>query len=289
MWGQVLVSGLVSGGNYALLALGFSLVFGVARLMNLTHTASYMLAAYLFYYLGQSMALGMAPALLLSVAAAVAAGVVSYRLLVEPLREQFTAVLIVTLVLAIAMQEVVLLTAGSGYRSLPPLIRGNTTLLGIPVTYQHLLTLGVVLAALLGTWFLLLRTKLGIAIRATAQDREIANLMGMNVAGVAVATIVISVTLAAVAGITMAPLYVLHPAMWMHPLIIVLTAVILGGIGSIKGSVFAALILGFAEALVVFLVPKGAFLREAVTMVVMLAVLLVRPEGLFGTFFEGER
>lgn len=289
MWAQVLVSGLVSGGNYALLALGFSLVFGVARIINLAHTAFYMLAAYLFLYLGQRLTLGMVPSLLLAVAAAAAIGVVVYRLLVQPLREQFTAVLIVTLVLAIVMQEVILLTAGSGYRSLPPLVQGNAAVLGIPVTHQHLLTLGVVLATLLATWLLLLRTKLGIAIRATAQDREVANLMGMNVAGVAVVTVVISVVLAAVAGITVAPLYVLQPGMWMHPLIVVLTAVILGGIGSIKGSVYAAFILGFVEALVVFLVPKGAFLREAVAMAVMLVVLLIRPEGLFGTYFEGER
>jgi len=92
-----------------------------------------------------------------------------------------------------------------------------------------------------------------------------------------------------VAGAVVAPLYMVQPYMWMHPLIMVLAAVVLGGLGSAKGSVIAALILGFAETLVIFLVPGGSFLRGAISLCVMVVVLMLRPEGLFGVVFEEER
>ena len=92
-----------------------------------------------------------------------------------------------------------------------------------------------------------------------------------------------------IGGAVVAPLYVLDPHMWMHPLIIILAVVVLGGLGSIKGSFVGAYILGFAEALVVFLVPMGAFLKGSVALSIMIVVLLIRPEGLFGVAFEEER
>ncbi len=289
MWQQILVNGLITGGKYALLALGFSMIFGVARIMNLTHTAYYMLAAYLIYYFNQSLALPLPAAYLLSIVLVVGLGLAAYRLLVAPVRERFTAVLIVTLVLAIVAQEIVLLLFGGQFRTLPKAITGTTAIMDIRLTYQHLLTLGVVLAVLLCIWLLLFRTRLGIAIRAMAMDREVANLMGMHESRIADITVIISVALAAIAGAMVAPLTILEPVMWMHPLVVVMAAVILGGLGSIKGSIAGAFILAFAEVAMVFLVPQGAYLRGAISMAVMLAVLLVRPEGLYGIFLEGER
>jgi len=138
-------------------------------------------------------------------------------------------------------------------------------------------------------WAFLMKTNLGLAIRSTAQDREVANLMGMNVARVAMLTMAVSVMLAAIGGAVVVPLYVLDPHMWMHPLIMILAVVVLGGLGSLKGSFVGAYILGFAEALVVFLVPMGAFLKGSVALSIMIVVLLIRPEGLFGVAFEEER
>jgi branched-chain amino acid transport system permease protein len=130
---------------------------------------------------------------------------------------------------------------------------------------------------------------LGLAIRSTAEDREVANLMGMNESRLAMITMGISVGLAAFTGAVVVPLTVLNPFMWMEPLIIMMAVVVLGGLGSIKGSFVAAYILGFAEALVVFLIPKGAFLKGSVALSIMILVLLIRPEGLFGISFEEER
>ena len=128
-----------------------------------------------------------------------------------------------------------------------------------------------------------------MAIRSTAEDREVANLMGMNESRVAMITMGISVGLASLTGAVIVPLTIVNPFMWMHPLIMMMAVVVLGGLGSLKGSFVGAYILGFAEALVVFLAPMGAYLKGSVALSVMIIVLLIRPEGLFGVAFEEER
>ena len=106
---------------------------------------------------------------------------------------------------------------------------------------------------------------------------------------VAMLTMGISVMLAALSGAIVVPLFVLDPHMWMHPLTMMLAIVVLGGLGSIKGSFVGAYILAFAEVLVVFLIPMGAYLKGSVALSIMILVLLIRPEGLFGVAFEEER
>ncbi|MBS4020983.1 MAG: branched-chain amino acid ABC transporter permease [Dethiobacter sp.] len=289
MWQQILILGLISGGKYALLALGFSLIYGVARIMNLSHTAYYMMSAYLILYLNQVLHVPLLLSMLIAIVAVVVIGLACYKFVIAPVRERFTTVLIVTLVLAIAAQEVVLLTFGGYYRTLPKLIPGNTYLFGIQLTKQHLLTLLIVVAVLIAFWLLLFKTKLGVAIRAMAQDREAANLMGIPESRIATITVAISVALAALGGAVVAPLYILDPVMWVHPLVVVMAAVILGGLGSIKGSIIGAFVLAFTEVLLVLNMPQLSYLKGAISMLVMLVILMIRPEGLFGIFMEGER
>ncbi|GFP28988.1 ABC transporter permease subunit, partial [Candidatus Hakubella thermalkaliphila] len=124
---------------------------------------------------------------------------------------------------------------------------------------------------------------------AVTLGMEVANLMGMPESRIATLTMAISVAFAAVADAIVAPLGVIEPLMWVHPLVVVTDAVILGGLGSIKGSIIGAFVLAFVEVSLVFLIPQASFLRGAVAMVTMLVVLLFKPEGLFGVFMEGER
>ncbi len=287
----IIITGLISGGVYALLAVGFSLIFGAARIINLAHTAFYMLAAYLIYTFASLLGLNLPLSIVLSIAAVTIIGVLTYKLVIDRVRGHETTALIATLALAIIIQEIMLLpwTFGGHFLRVPDLVSGYTTILGIRVTFQYILTFGMVLIVLLGTWALLMKTKLGIAIRSTAQDREVANLMGINVARTGMITMAISVALAAVAGALVAPLAILSPHMWMNPLVMIMAIIVLGGLGSVKGSLVGAFILGFAETLVVFLAPSGSFLKGAVALAIMLAVILIRPEGLFGVAFEEER
>lgn len=289
---RIIVYGLIDGGIYALLAVGFTLIFGVARIINLAHTAFYMLAAYLILTFANSLGLPLVLSVILSIIAVTIVGVFSYKLVIDPVRGHETTILIVTIALAMVIQETIAnpsIGYGGGFQGVPSLISGYTKILGTKVLYQQILTFGVVLIILLGTWALLMKTRLGIAIRSTAQDREVANLMGINVTRTGMITMAISVALAAIAGALVAPLQVLGPHMWMHPLVMVLAVVVLGGLGSIKGSLLGAFILGFAETMVVVLVPTGAYLKGAVALAVMLVVILIRPQGLFGISFEEER
>lgn len=286
---DILVTGLVNGGVYALLAIGFSLIFGVARIVNIAHTAFYMLAAYCFYSLLVKAGLGFAVSGVVSVAAVTLFSVLCYRLVIEPVREHESAVLIATIALALVFQELMLFSFGGHYLGIPSTLDGVVNLAGVSVPYQRLLILVVAALMLVATWALLYRTRLGLAIRATANDTEVASLMGMNVDRVAMATVAISVALAAIAGVVVAPVYVVDPFMWLAPLVTMLAIVVLGGLGSLKGSLIGALIIGYVEAITVFALPAGAFLKGAVALSIMVLVLLVRPEGLYGVAFEEER
>jgi len=286
---DIIISGLISGSVYALLSIGFSLIFGVARIVNIAHTAFYMLAAYCIYYGTHRLGLHPVWCMFAAVILVTLFGVIAYKILIDPIREHEGAVLIGTIALAMAFQEVMLLIFGGDFLSVPALVKGYLVIFRIKVFYQQLITFGAVLIILGCLWVLLLKTKLGLAIRCTAEDREVANLMGMNESRVTMLTMGFSVGLAALTGAVVAPLTIVNPHMWMHPLIMMMAVVVLGGLGSIKGSFFGAYILGFAEAMVVFLIPAGAFLKGSVALSIMVLVLLIRPEGLFGVAFEEER
>jgi len=347
----ILVNTLVKGGIYALLAIGFSLIFGVARMLNLAHTAFYMLAAYALYtcayllgldpvssivlalvvaflmsvgtyslfvffrlpsivsiilsaviallliWFGTGFILGMGgdvsltKAIILSVIFSIFIAGGAYKLFIERIREHHITVLLVTLALAMVFQEYILLVPAFGghYLGAPSFVSGYWEIIGVKVSYQNLLTLGASLLVLLGVWALLSKTKLGIAIRATAQDTEVANLMGIDVSRILLIVMGLASGLAAIAGILVAPTLVLEPHMWMPPFIMMMAIIVLGGLGSIKGSFIGAFILALVEVLVVYLLPEGAFLKGAFALAVMVGVLVFRPEGLFGVVFEEER
>jgi branched-chain amino acid transport system permease protein len=289
MFQDILVSGLINGGVYALLAIGFSLIFGVARIVNIAHTAFYMLAAYALYGMLVVGGVPLVLAIPLAVVAVVALSLVCYKLVIEPVRQHESAVLIATIALALIFQESLLVSFGGSFLGIPNAVEGVTSILGVRVSYQRLIILAVVAITLVATWYLLNRTRLGLAIRAAANDQEIANLMGMNVNRVAMYTVGISVGLAAIAGVVVAPVFVVDPLMWLSPLVTMLAIVVLGGLGSLKGSLIGAFIIGYVEAITVFTVPAGSYLKGAVALSIMVLVLLIRPEGLFGVVFEEER
>lgn len=286
---DIIISGLISGSILALLAIGFSLIFGVARIVNFAHTAFYMVAAYCIYVATGSLGLNPFVAMVIAIVLTTLLGMISYKLFINAIREHEGAVLIATIALGIIFQELMSLFFTGTFLSVPALIEGYFTILGVKVFYQQLLTLCAGLLVMAVLMVFLFKTKLGLAIRSTAQDREVANLMGINEARLAMITMGISVGLAAFTGAIVVPLTVLEPQMWMPPLIMMMAVIVLGGLGSLKGSFLGAYILGFAEALVVFLAPMGAYLKSSVALSVMILVLLIRPEGLFGVYFEEER
>jgi branched-chain amino acid transport system permease protein len=288
----IIVLTLVAGGVYALLAIGFSLIFGSARVINMAHTAFFMVAAYGMRYFMRELGLGAIASIAITVPAVTILGLLAYWFLINRIREHHAAVLLMTVAIALVFQQIFLGIVASTHLSSHPaplLIEGSSMILGVTVQNQQLLSLGIAAAVIVIVWLVLAKTKLGIAIRATAQDAEIANLMGISVPRTLMVTMGIATALAAVAAVMMAPLRAVEPYMWGDPLIMVLVIVVLGGLGSIKGSIIGAFIVALVEALVITLMPSGAYLKLMFAMLVMIIVLVVRPGGLFGIVFEEER
>lgn len=286
---QIVVGTLVTGGVFALLAIGFSLIFGNARVINLAHTGFYMLAAYGLYFFMRQRGLDTGLAIIITVPAVTALGILTYRFLINPIREHHAAVLLMTVAIVTVFQESMLAIFSSKYWSIPYLIPGFTNILGVPVLNQNLLVLGVVAVVIAAVWLILSRTKLGIALRATAQDAEVATLMGISVPRTLMITMGIATVLAAVAAVMVAPIWTIEPHMWTPPLVMVMVIVVLGGLGSVKGSIIAAFIIAFVQVSVAILIPQYAFLKVVFAILAMIIVLIVKPGGLFGVIFEEER
>jgi branched-chain amino acid transport system permease protein len=286
---DILISGIQLGAIYAILSIGFSLILGSARIVFLTYAVFYMLVGYFWYIINTLFGMNLILSASLAVVMTVALGIATYKLCVERIRQHETTVILITLVLAFFFEECVLLGFGSQHRNVPAFIPGFVELHGVKVLNQYSLTLAVSLVLIFLIWLFLWKTKLGIAIRATSQDREVVNLMGINEKRMSVIAMGVGIALAGIAGVMVAPIYLLEPTMWTEPFVMVLAIVILGGLGSIKGSIIGAYILGYAQVALVYFVPMGSFIRSSVALAAMIVVLLIRPEGMFGVLFEEER
>jgi branched-chain amino acid transport system permease protein len=280
---------LANGGVYALLAIGFSLIFGVARVVNMAHTGFFMVAAFGLYYCTKKIDWGYIEAIAVTIVVVTLLGILFYRFIIDRVREHHAAVLLITIALVLIMESVLLWRFGGETRGVSSLIGGYVNIAGVRVLNHHLLTVGVAALAIIMVLLLLTKTKLGIAIRATAQDAEIANLMGISASRILLVTMGLSVALAAVAGILLAPLEGVRPGMWASPLVTVMVIVTLGGLGSIKGSIIGAFIIALVEQMASFLIPEGGYLTGTIILLAMVIVLIVRPAGLFGTMFEEEK
>lgn len=279
---EIIIHGSVWGGVLALMALGFSLIFGVARVINLAHGVFYMFTAYLMYSL---LFLGYGPSIIVSLPLIILVSIFIYRLLIHPLREMEVNVLVLTFAIAIFFEEFVKRVWGPEFKSIPYLVKGSITLLGVRVVSQKLLTFVVAVVLVSGLWLFTRRTKLGKAVRAVAQDMDVASLMGINAERVFMLSMGISALLAGFAAVLFAPVYVIEPAMGWAILMASFPVVILGGLGSIEGSIIAAFIIAFTEKIVEFTLG-GGYLTQMVTLAVIVATLLLKPSGLFGKPIE---
>jgi branched-chain amino acid transport system permease protein len=277
---DIVIFGTIWGAIYTILALGFTIIFGVARILNLAYGAMYLVASYLIYTLVTRFGLPAVPAWLLAVAATAVAGMLLYRVFIFPLRETLGRVLIVTAGIAIFLQEVAVLIYSTEPRYVPTVLPGSLEILGARVTHQQLLTLAVAVALVALLHLFLARTRYGRELRAVAQDSEMAALMGIPVERTYLVAMGLSTGLAAAAGALVAPFLTVNPEMGWSPLLVAFTVVVLGGLGSLWGTIAAAFIVAYAEMLTAFLISPQ--LREAATFAIMIGTLVFRPHGLFG-------
>lgn len=281
---EMLIFGGIMGSIYALLALGFSLSYGVARVLNLAHGTFFMIGAYLFYSFSTLIKISILISLLAATMIMFIVGVIIYLLLINLVRESVIRVLLVTLSYAIIMQQVIRFFFGAEDVGLPSIIGGASDVLGVVVENQRILSMVVSLASIIIIWTLIKSLKFGKAIQAVAQDSETASLMGINTIKIYAVTLGISSLTAGLAGILLGPFLRIFPGIWIFAVIISFAVVILGGLGSIWGTVLAAFIVAYAEIAVAFMISSS--LKEIVPLIVIAVAVLVRPQGLLGKVEE---
>ncbi len=275
-------NGLVQGGFYALLALGLSIIFGLLRVVNFAHGAMYMLGAFVAYYGGQLLGLPFFAALLLAPLLVGAFGIVLERLLLRRLyRLDPLYNLLLTFALVLIIEDVMRLFAGSlgSPYSAPPLLSGATNLGFTLYPTYRLFVVGVCLLVCFATWFILERTPLGARLRAATENPTIARALGIDVDLLVTLTFGAGVGIAGLAGVLAAPNTNVVPDMGDAIIITTFAIVVIGGMGSILGSIVTGFIIGVISAIGAVYYPPIA---TTLPFILMVLVLLVRPAGLFG-------
>ncbi len=278
---QHLLNGILLGATYSLLGVGLTLVFGLMNVVNFAHGEFYTLGAYAAFAAFIGAGTGFFAAIPLAIAAGAVAGALCERALLRPLRgESIDTVMLVMIGVWIAMQNAELLGWGGVAKSVPTPFPTEPIVLG-PVSVAPLRVFVFAVSGLLivGAHLLLSRTKLGRAMRATFQDREIAALMGVSIERIHTVTFAFGAGLAAAAGALLGPVFLLYPSMGDLASLKAFSVVILGGLGNFAGAALGGLVLGVAEELGAGYVSSGY--RDAVGFVIIVAVLLLRPSGLF--------
>jgi branched-chain amino acid transport system permease protein len=277
---QILVYGAVISSIYALLAVGFTLIFGVARILNLAHGGFYALGAYGVYTLTAIVHLPLWLAAIVSVLFVSGVGVLVERILVRPLRRSMLAVLLITLAVALMVEQVLLLVFGSEARNVPSMVDVTFHFSDVDISGQRLLALGGSIVVLVGLWAFLQFTRVGVAILAISQDAEAAQYMGIPSDRMYSIVMGVSAGMAAIAGVLVAPFQTVIPSMGLLPLVKAFAIVVVGGLGSIVGSIVGALLLGYSETIIAFKVSIEW--SQIVSVAAVLLTLIIRPTGFFG-------
>ena len=277
---EILIVGAVSSAIYAMLAVGFTLIFGVARVLNLAHGSFYALGAYGAYFFTAHLKWPLLPAAIAAIALVALFGVFVERVLVRPMRASQLAVLMITLAVALVVEQAMFLTFGSEYRNVPAFVDAKFHIGGVDVAGARLLALGVGTVVIAALWLFIQHTRLGSAILAISQDPQAAQYMGIPSDRIFSVVMALSAALAALAGILAGPFLTVQPTMWLLPIVKAFAIVVVGGLGSIPGSILAALLLGYAETIVGYTISTSW--TEIVSVAATLLMLVVRPAGIFG-------
>ena len=279
--GQLLL-GLVNGAFYALLSLGLAVIFGLLGIVNFAHGALYMLGAFAAWIMLDKFGISYWAALFLAPLAVGALGVVIERLFLRHLYKLDPLYgLLLTFGLALIAEGLfreMYGVSGQNY-DVPELLAGATNLGFMVLPNYRAWVVGVSLAVCLGTWFVIERTRLGAYLRAGTENAALVQTFGINVPMMVMLTYGAGAALAALAGVLAAPIIQVNPLMGSNLIIVVFAVVVIGGMGSIFGSVISGLGLGLVEGLTRVFYPEAS---NIVVFVIMVLVLMVRPAGLFG-------
>ncbi len=282
---EVLLQGFVRGSMYALMATGLSLIFGIMGVANFAHGELFMLGTYAM--VAVSVVLGL-PFVLGIVAAAAALflfGMLIERGLIEPLRRRagrdwLIDVFVLTIGLGVVLQNLALILFGSRRQGITQMVDGSLVMGDVIISYERLLILAVATLVVLLLWAFIRYSSTGKAIRATSQDPDAAQTLGIDIGRVYTVTFGIGAALAGLAGALLISIFPAYPTVGMQPVLKAFAVVVLGGLGSVPGAIVGGLLLGVIEAYTVFFMSAGW--QQVLTALLVIVVLIVRPSGLFG-------
>ncbi|MDM0018835.1 branched-chain amino acid ABC transporter permease [Variovorax saccharolyticus] len=278
--GQATVNGLIVGLLYLLMAVGFTLVFGVMRMVNFAHGEFYMLGAFAAYFFTTRLGIAFLPSVALSFVAAIVVGSLLEWFILKPFRKDELNGMIVTIGLAMILQNVALMSFGPDPVSMPSIASGATTILGITVANSRVYVVGFAVVVLLLLYAFLRHSRGGRGLRAVVEDSETAAIQGVRARIYYPLGFGIGVGLAAIGGALMAPLFSVSPFMGQTPLLKAFMVVILGGLGSIPGAAIAGLSLGLLESYsTLFLSTSTA---DMLIFLLVMVGMLAFPRGLIG-------
>ena len=279
---QQLLNGIIIGSSYALLAVGLTLIFGIMKIVNFAHGEFYMVGGVLCYFIASALGINYFAALLLAVLGTMALGAVLERLVLRYLKDQpIDSTIIVTIGLSIFIQNVVLQMIGPVPRSIPsPFAHAPITLGPITFTEVQLFVIVVTGAVIAGLHILLRYSFVGRAMRATFSQRDAALLVGVDTDRTAAITFVLGSGMAALAGALLGSIFLVYPSMGGAAVLKAFIVVIMGGLGNVMGAIAGGLLLGIAEGLVSGFISSDY--SEAIGFVIVILVLLFKPQGIFG-------
>jgi branched-chain amino acid transport system permease protein len=281
-----LANGLAIGSSYVLIALGFTLIFGILDIIQLAHGEIYMLGAYCTYFLLELTGMSFFPALVVSAFVLAAVGLLLERILFRPLKTvPLLNLLLITIGLSIFLMNLANLLWTPEQRTIPtPYMNQTLHFLGLAITVQRVLVVVVTIIVMIAVVLFIRRSRIGKAMRAVAQDKEGAAVAGININLVRYVTLAVGCGLASVAGSLVGPIYLVEPTMGATPVYKAFVIVILGGMGSVGGSIVGGLLLGVIETLSAAYISLA--LKDTIAFIMMVLILWVRPAGLFGKILE---
>ena len=282
LFGQLLI-GLINGSFYALLSLGLAVIFGLLNIINFAHGAQYMMGAFCAWFLLNKLGLNYWWALVIAPVVVGATGMVIERLMLARLyRLDHLYGLLLTFGLALILQGLFRHEFGSTGLPypMPAALQGGQNLGFMFLPNYRAWVIVASLTVCLATWFMIEKTKLGSYLRAATENPQLTQAFGVNVPRMITLTYGFGVGLAALAGVMAAPIYSVNPLMGEHLIIVVFAVVVIGGMGSILGSIITGFVLGLVEGFTKVFYPEAS---NTVIFIIMAIVLMIRPAGLFGT------